>query len=136
MLGLIAVMLFGCDDFIAEDVSGSTLVIRAPTDQAIVPASKLTFWWDALEVNTAYRLQVVVPSFEQTAYLVVDTLINTHQFTMSLDSGRYAWRVRAENGTYRGGFSEPHHFTVTGFVDDEESIGTDGYNRDINPLIE
>ena len=136
LLSLIAMLLFGCDDFIAEDVSGYTLVVNSPADQVIVPSSKLTFWWDALEVNTAYRLQVVAPSFERTAFLAVDTLISTHRFTMPLDSGQYAWRVRAENGTYRGGFSKPRHFIVTGFVVDGELSGTDGYNHRVETLIE
>ena len=126
VVSMLAALLVGCDDFIAEDVSDKKLVTRAPVDQVTVPSPEITFWWDALEVNTAYRMQVVVPSFEQTSLLVLDTLINTNQVTTMLEAGQYAWRVRAENGAYQGAFGTPNSFIVTGTIEP----ATDGGSRD------
>ena len=127
VVSLLAALLVGCDDFIAEDVSDKKLIIRAPANQVTVLSPKITFWWDALDVNTAYRLQVVIPSFEQTSLLVLDTLIDTHQVATVLEAGQYAWRVRAENGAYQGAFSTPNSFIVTGTI---EPPATDGGSRD------
>lgn len=112
-LGLLAVLVIGCEDFMAEDVSDQMITLRAPADEASSETAQITFWWDALPINTGYRLQVVRPSFEQATSLVLDTLVYTYQVPFSLDSGRYAWRVRAENATYSGAYSPAHRFTIT-----------------------
>ena len=117
--GLLIVALTGCEDFIAEDVSDQVVTLRAPADQASSEATELTFWWDALEANTGYRVQVVTPSFEQPTSLVLDTLVYKDQLTVALDSGQYAWHVRAEQASYRGVFSAPARFTITGRLSNE-----------------
>lgn len=133
VVSILAALLVGCDDFIAEDVSDKKLVIQAPADQVTVPSPEITFWWDALEVNTAYRLQVVIPSFEQTSLLVLDTLVDTHQIATVLEAGQYAWRVRAENGTYQGAFSVPSEFIV---ISTTELSPTEGDSRSTNSTTE
>lgn len=105
--------LSGCDDFIAEDISEAQIVLSAPVNGASATQNEVTFWWEPLEVNTSYRLQVVTPSFAEAASLILDTLVTTHQVRNALDPGTYAWRVRAENGTYRSVFSATNAFTVT-----------------------
>ena len=105
--------LSGCDDFIAEDISEAQIMLNAPVNGASATQNEVTFWWEPLEVNTSYRLQVVTPSFEEAASLILDTLVTTHQVRTTLESGTYAWRVGAENGTYRSIFSAANAFTVT-----------------------
>ena len=104
--------LSGCDDFIAEDISEAQIVLNAPVNGASATQNEVAFWWEPLEVNTSYRLQVVNPSFEEAASLILDTLLREHQYSIDLDSGTYAWRVRAENGNYRSAFSTINAFTV------------------------
>ena len=118
IVGLLAGLAVGCDDFVAEDVSEATVQPLAPADQVSTEQTEITFWWEPLSVNTAYRLQVVSPSFERAASLVVDTLVSDTQFALSLGANDYAWRVRAENGIYQSRFSPVHGFTVTGQVEE------------------
>lgn len=111
-IGCLLGLLTACEDFIAEDVSQEVITLNTPAPGVSIERADITFWWEPLEVKTSYRLQVVTPSFEQAASLVLDTLVTTHQLDMTLASGPYTWRVRAENGTYRGAFSEARSFTV------------------------
>ena len=119
-VGCISLSLTGCEDFIAQDVSQETIILNAPADQTTTELSELTFWWEKLSVNTTYRIQIVTPSFDRTTSLVLDTLITNSQLTFTLEAGQYAWRVRAENATYRGAFSEAHSFTVNNSVLDPD----------------
>jgi hypothetical protein len=121
-LGCFSLLLASCEDFIAEDVSQETIILNAPDDQTITELSELTFWWEPLSIDTNYRLQIVTPSFDRTTSLILDTLVINNQLIFTLNSGQYAWRVRAENATYRGVFSNAHRFTITEVTADPDLV--------------
>ncbi|WKN45342.1 hypothetical protein [Tunicatimonas pelagia] len=125
-LGLLG--LISCDDFIAEDVSNETIVLLAPADLITTERTDIILWWESLSVNTLYRVQVVSPTFEKSATLTIDTLVQTHQLPLVLTAGQYAWRVRAENATYQGTFSPARSFTVDppAAIPNDDPVETDG----------
>ena len=108
----VALLLAGCDDFIAQDISEEKILLHAPADQTVTEQTSVTFWWEDLPVSTPYRLQIVVPSFEEPISLVLDSLVTTHQHTLELNPGTYSWRVRAENGNYTSAYSPTRYFVV------------------------
>ncbi len=102
----------GCSDIIAPDISSETVIAYTPANGIAVPVSTITFWWEPLSNNTSYQLQVVSPSFQAPAYLVLDTIITGNKLSIRLDSGNYAWRIRADNGAYQTAFSVANQFSV------------------------
>lgn len=122
-------LLVSCEDFIAEDVSQETLTINAPADQITTELPELIFWWEALNANTSYRLQIVTPAFENASSLILDTLVSTNQVPIVFTTGQYAWRVRAENANYRGTFSEVRCFTINNSATDSEQDGFVPYSN-------
>lgn len=88
-----------CDDVFEDDLSGETINILAPANNAINPFYMQTFWWDYVDDATTYQLQLVRPSFDSVLVLYLDTNISINKFQISLSPGLYEWRVRALNGS-------------------------------------
>jgi uncharacterized protein YegP (UPF0339 family) len=107
---------YSCKEFIESPVTDKKVTINAPADGLETNKYSQQFWWDVVEDATAYRLQVVIPSFQNTAGLVLDTLIKDNKFTFTFEPGEYEWRVRAENGSTIG------TYTVRKFIVHESSL--------------
>lgn len=132
----LVVLLSGCSEIIAPDISQETVIALTPADGALVPAATvpasanelslpantITFWWEPLSSETNYQLQVVSPSFEAPAYLVLDTLVADNKLDVQLGSGIYAWRVRADNGAYQTAFSAANQFSIEKADADSKTI--------------
>jgi hypothetical protein len=103
MLGLI--LCVGCKEFIEPSLEAKKVVLLAPSSDTETTDYAQTFWWEEVEDALGYRLQVVSPSFERPAKLVLDTLIKTNKFLYSVDPGLYEWRIRAENGSSQSAYS-------------------------------
>ncbi len=96
---LVAVLLAGCSEFIEPSIEDSKMVLLAPANGTETKDYAQTFWWEPVEDALSYRLQVVTPSFDHTAKLILDTLVFGNRFNYTLDPGDYEWRVRGENGS-------------------------------------
>lgn len=112
--GVVAMMMmvFSCKDFIEPDISKRVVNPEAPSDLYQSNSYTVNFWWDEVEDALSYRLQVVTPGFDNAGGLVIDTLVKSDKFQVSLDPGDYQWRVRAENGSSQTAYSAPRNFTV------------------------
>ena len=61
----------------------------------------VNFSWDFVEDAEDYRIQVAQPDFDNTIQIVLDSIVtSTTNFTQTLSSGNYQWRVRADNSGY------------------------------------
>jgi len=116
-LPLLAV-LAACKDFIEPSLEKSKVLLMAPTDQYESSQYAMGFWWEPVEDALYYRLQIVSPTFEAAGKLIADTLITgKNRFNLTLDPGKYQWRVRAENGSSHSVYS------TNSFVIHESEIG-------------
>ncbi len=100
ILTISCLLMFGCEDFFEQDLSGKTVTLIAPSDSVVTDLSVQTFWWDELDGALEYELQVVTARFDSIVQLIVDTTISGTQFQQTLYPGQFQWRVRALNGAY------------------------------------
>jgi hypothetical protein len=114
LLSAAAALLFlgSCKDIIQPDIGKKQVNLLAPGDLYKSKSYTVNFWWDEVADASAYRLQIVSPSFDSIGALIADTLIKSNKFAFNLEPGSYQWRVRAENNGSQGIFSAPRAFSV------------------------
>ena len=103
-LGSISIILLviACDDIIeVVDISQETISVLAPTNNAVIDTTKVTFSWQALEDAEKYHIQVATPSFENAIQIVLDTLVSKSNHSQTLERKTYEWRIRGENSDYQ-----------------------------------
>jgi len=112
------ILCSSCEELLeVTDISEQSVELVAPSDSTTVLQSNVNFTWTEVFEATQYRLQVAAPDFENTAQLVVDTLIVVDssfvisRLNQSLVDSDYEWRVKAENSAYETEFSAAK-FTV------------------------
>ena len=106
-IGLLLALLLmvQCDDILESDISDNLIVLFAPSDGVVLDSGDVTFSWDLRDDVDEYQLQVVTPSFERPAQVVLDTTLTGGNFSFALDSGRYEWGVRGLNSAFSTIFS-------------------------------
>jgi hypothetical protein len=93
-------ILSACKDFLEPSLENRSVVLVAPSEGAESNKYQVGFWWEPVQDALYYRVQVATPDFSSTVSLVQDTLIEgKSRFEMTLEPGRYQWRIRAENGS-------------------------------------
>lgn len=108
----ITLSLASCRDIIEPSISDQKVQLNAPANQYQSTSYNLNFWWNEVDEAIRYRLQIVTPNFDTIGSLVVDTLVKSNKFSLTLSPGQYQWRVRAENGSSQTTYSNPQGFTV------------------------
>jgi hypothetical protein len=120
---VVLVLLMACEDIIGvEDISNRNVIILAPTNDAILNTTTISFNWDTLDDAEAYKLQIAAPDFENATAIVADTIVTVTNFSKALNPGNYQWRVRAENSGYQTAY-RTLSFSVT--EGDAIDIGSD-----------
>ena len=109
---LLGLVLFasGCSEFIEPSIEKEKVVLLSPADGTEGNDYSQTFWWEEVPDAFQYRLQVVMPDFNKTVKLVLDTVVQSTKFRYTLDPGNYQWRVSAQNG------SSATPYTLASFV--------------------
>lgn len=110
-LGLLCCI--GCEEIIGlEDISRDTINVLAPMDNSIVKTDSLiVFSWEGVADAENYHIQLALPSFENAAQILTDSILSNVQFSTKLDPNTYEWRIRALNSEYSTDFST-QNFTV------------------------
>lgn len=114
-LSLFIVLLTGlisCNEFIEPSIEKRQVALRAPANNYQTSNYTVGFWWDEVEDALTYRLQIVRPSFDSIASLVMDTVIQRNTFSLTLEPGAYQWQVRAENGSSATAYTAPRNLTI------------------------
>lgn len=88
--------LQSCTEFFSQNVEEIQIPINSPRDSLFASNSLITFWWEQDNRVESYRLQLVRPDFSNPLH-IIDTSLLESRISMSLDEGRYVWRIRAEN---------------------------------------
>ncbi|HEX8577565.1 MAG TPA: hypothetical protein VF677_14860 [Flavobacterium sp.] len=95
-----------CSEIIQEkDISGQTVPLVAPVNNAAFSSTGVTFTWEKLEGASAYQLQIASPDFTNALRIVADTIVAGSSFTQQLPVGSYEWKVRALNGSSNTNYS-------------------------------
>ena len=114
---LLLALITGCKDFIEPSLENRMVVLKAPANGIESNKYQVGFWWEPVDDALSYRLQLVTPDFDTPVSLIRDTLIlGKNKIEMTLEPGKYQWRVRAENG------SSVSKYTSAGFVIHESSL--------------
>jgi hypothetical protein len=100
-LVLITNGFMGCDDFFETDISKDIIALVVPSNGIETDIVSQVFRWEELEGASSYRLQVVMPDFNNAEAMLLDTLISTNRFEKTLFPGAFQWRVRGENSGYK-----------------------------------
>jgi hypothetical protein len=114
-----ALWVCGCKDIIEPDITNLKLEILAPPDSLHTTISSQTFWWNAVEGASGYNLQIVKPSFISIHQFILDSVIESTQFSITLLPGTYQWRLKAVNSEYSTEFQ-----TRTLFIDSTGDINS------------
>ena len=86
-----------CEDVFVNEIDEKEVVLIAPGDGLVTELSQLTFWWETIEDVDNYNIQIVSPSFENVAEVIVDSLTPNSSIEFSLVPNKYEWRVKAVN---------------------------------------
>ncbi len=104
--------LQSCKDFIATNISGKSPVLILPQSLDTIGTNPVQFKWDKMDGATKYRLQIATPSFSNITAYVLDTIISTTEFTMTLDTLAYELNLTAMNAGYTSNTLGPVKFWV------------------------
>ena len=94
---ILILIISACDEIFERDITNDKIEVVAPKDGLVTTKTTLTFWWNELKDANSYRLQIVSTGFDTVLSIPVDTNLTTNKFEVSLNPGRYGWRVKAMN---------------------------------------
>ncbi len=101
----------------ASQVTRSEITLIQPADGAVTngatdpPLGMPTFAWDSVSGSSRYNLQISASAGFANLAVDVTTYATTYTPVNVLNDGEYYWRVRGNEGTNWGTFSEVHTFT-------------------------
>ena len=105
----ILLYLYSCDDVLEEDITNDKVNILAPVNQSTVSGNTVQFRWEPLDGAEEYSLEVIEMINQQS---VLDSLTSSTTVNISMNPGKYQWRVRAENFAYQTAYTFPSAFTI------------------------
>jgi len=109
---LLLCMCSACKDFIEPSLELRELKLIAPADGTEGNKYQVGFAWEPMEDALYYRLQIATPDFDKPVSLLVDSLVEQRsQLQLTLDPGKYQWRLRAENGSSHSAYVRSN-FTI------------------------
>jgi len=109
-------LLSSCKEIIEPDITKKVVTLKSPSDSVTFTSLSPTFSWEPVEDATKYNIQIASPSFAKITTLI-DTVVSKTQFTKQLFSGRFQWRVRAQNVNYLTDFCAPRYFVIDSTLD-------------------
>lgn len=98
LLGVLFVT--SCSLFLEPDISNDVVILNAPYDGMKSTVLTTTFWWEYVSDADGYNLQIVSPSFDSIAQVVLDTNVSANKFVYTLNPGSYEWGIFAYNSGY------------------------------------
>lgn len=101
---LFLIFTISCRDIFEPDISNSKVILIAPSNNLITKYNTQTFWWNNVNDAIVYDLQIVSPSFSSVEKIIIDTIVSTNKFSLSLYPGKFEWRVKAMNGSSETAF--------------------------------
>jgi hypothetical protein len=98
IVSIVVILLTACTrDFIVGDISKKQLRIIAPTNNTKTTANRISIKWDEIADATAYKVEIVSPSFDAVQRYVIDSTTSKLFFDLTLNPGIYQIRVYGRN---------------------------------------
>lgn len=95
-----------CEELLfEEDITGKTVLLIAPVNNAEIEANLVRFNWEPVEGATNYEIQVAIPNFANAIQLALSTVTDSTFYELELIENEYEWRVRAQNSGYVTAYS-------------------------------
>jgi threonine aldolase len=98
-------ILFSCSQTLERPLENDKVELIAPANNVTTTFRSNTYVWEELEGATKYRLQIASPRFDSIVRFITDTTVSKTNLTLTLDSGRYEWRVKALNNSSSSKYS-------------------------------
>lgn len=99
--GFMLLTLMSCSDILrVEDISDEIVNILAPSNNAILNTTDVTFNWQEIDEADEYHIQIANPNFTEAVQIVTDSIVASTNFSKTLGLGNYEWRVKAMNSAY------------------------------------
>lgn len=96
------IIVTACDDIIeVEDISNQTVILLAPTNNAVLNITELTFSWQTVADAESYHIQIATPTFNEALQIVTDSTVMITSFSTPLEVNDYEWRVSAVNSDFQ-----------------------------------
>lgn len=109
---LLTLFAVSCKELTEPLLNKEIVTLLAPVDKVVSADSVQIFYWNYLQDSAKYELQVVSPKFDSIVRLVIDTVVSSNQFPLSLKKGDYEWRVRAVNYSSSSQYSTKWSLTI------------------------
>ncbi|MCD8185087.1 MAG: hypothetical protein LUD68_01090 [Rikenellaceae bacterium] len=84
-----------------EDISDRQITVIAPAAGIQTANRNILFAWEPVKGAARYRLMIASPSFDRLELLIEDAALEETSLRVSLDPGRYQWRIQALNDDYQ-----------------------------------
>lgn len=97
-----------CEDVFENDIRDEVVEQIFPNAGQVLTTTEVPFQWSDSEEADSFRLQIA----REDNLFVRDTLVDAISFVETLETGRYKWRVRAENFAYESKYSDFSLFFV------------------------
>lgn len=98
---LLFFLMTSCEEIVnEEDITNDTILILAPTKDAVLTSGDISFNWELLNGADSYQLQIATPNFTIASQIALDTVIGKTNFTKALEVGSYEWRVKGMNSAF------------------------------------
>ena len=99
MVLAVPMLLLSCEDIFEEDIENRKIALLAPLESDTLEDQDISFLWREDDDISFYRFQLYESNSDYTQYqkLVTDTIMANYQYSVTLDTGNYLWRVRGEN---------------------------------------
>lgn len=95
-----------CEELLfEEDITGKTVLLIAPVNNAEIEANLVRFNWESVEGAPNYEIQVAIPNFANAIQLALSTVTDSTFYELELIENEYEWRVRAQNSGYVTAYS-------------------------------
>lgn len=115
---LACLMLGSCSEFFEKSIADGEVELLSPGVDAQTNVYLVNFLWEPLDDALQYRLQLASPAFDTVSLFHADTTLDKTLFSISLQPGEYAWRVKALNG------SSATDYTTRSFTIHEATLST------------
>ncbi len=96
LLGILS-SIGSCSEIFEGDLGDDTLVVISPSADLETVNTQVQFVWEELEDATSYHLRIAKPDFANLTNLEMDSSIVGNTFQMTLNPGKYEWRLQAKN---------------------------------------
>jgi hypothetical protein len=93
-------ILPGCEDIFEKDISGDSVNIISPENNAIFTGQSIAIVWEELDGAEEYHVVIASPAFNNVLTFR-DTITTETDLELSLPEGQYEWSLQASNFGYK-----------------------------------